>query len=102
MGANEFLEMRQINKSYESTHALREVDFSASAGEVHALAGENGAGKSTLVKILSGAVQRDSARFFWTAARSMSDPRCVPIASGSARCTRSSAWFVTSRSRRTS
>ncbi|MGD0574976.1 MAG: sugar ABC transporter ATP-binding protein [Anaerolineales bacterium] len=60
MGANEFLEMRQINKSYESTHALREVDFSASAGEVHALAGENGAGKSTLVKILSGAVQRDS------------------------------------------
>ncbi len=54
------LQMRQISKSYEGTRALRGVDFSAVAGEVHAIVGENGAGKSTLVKILSGAVRRDS------------------------------------------
>ncbi|MEW6577751.1 MAG: sugar ABC transporter ATP-binding protein [Chloroflexota bacterium] len=53
------LQMRQISKSYEGTQALRAVDFSAVAGEVHAIVGENGAGKSTLVKILSGAVRRD-------------------------------------------
>ncbi|GAB4410678.1 MAG: sugar ABC transporter ATP-binding protein [Anaerolineae bacterium] len=54
------LQMRQISKSYEGTRALRSVDFSAIAGEVHAIVGENGAGKSTLVKILSGAVRRDA------------------------------------------
>ena len=54
------LQMRQISKSYEGTQALRAVDFSAEAGEVHAIVGENGAGKSTLVKILSGAVKRDT------------------------------------------
>ena len=52
--------MRGISKSFDGTQALREVDFSASAGEVHAISGENGAGKSTLVKILSGALQRDA------------------------------------------
>lgn len=55
-----FLEMRGISKSYRVTQALRNVDFSAESGEVHAIVGENGAGKSTLVKILAGAVQRDS------------------------------------------
>lgn len=54
------LEMRQISKRYGNTQALDRVDFSAMAGEVHAISGENGAGKSTLMKILSGAVQCDS------------------------------------------
>jgi ABC-type sugar transport system ATPase subunit len=55
-----FLQMRKISKNYRGTQALRDVDFSASAGEVHAICGENGAGKSTLVKILAGALRRDS------------------------------------------
>src|SRR5512145_2008903 len=58
--AADFLQMRQISKSYEGTQALRAVDFAARQGEVHAIVGENGAGKSTLVKILSGAVRRDA------------------------------------------
>ena len=60
MKDQDFLQMQGISKSYDGTQALREVDFSAAPGEVHAIAGENGAGKSTLVKILSGAVRRDA------------------------------------------
>jgi ABC-type sugar transport system ATPase subunit len=54
------LVMRGIHKSFDGTQALRGVDFSAEGGEVHAIVGENGAGKSTLVKILAGAIPRDS------------------------------------------
>lgn len=57
-----FLQMQGIVKHYDGTHALRGVDFSAEAGEVHAIVGENGAGKSTLVKILSGAVARNTGQ----------------------------------------
>jgi simple sugar transport system ATP-binding protein len=53
------LEARGVVKSFGHVEVLREVDFSAHAGEVTALIGDNGAGKSTLIKILSGALQRD-------------------------------------------
>jgi ABC-type sugar transport system ATPase subunit len=54
------LELRGVRKRYEATLALRDVDLTVGAGEVHALAGENGAGKSTLIKVLAGAVRRDA------------------------------------------
>jgi ribose transport system ATP-binding protein len=60
MGNLDSLQMLGISKSYDGTQALREVDFSAAIGEVHAIVGENGAGKTTLVKILAGALERDA------------------------------------------
>ena len=37
-----------ITKTFGGIAALRAVDFSLAAGEIHGLVGENGAGKSTL------------------------------------------------------
>ena len=48
------VEMRAIHRRFGATHALRGVDLTLRAGEIHALLGSNGAGKTTLVRILAG------------------------------------------------
>ena len=55
----DLLEVSGLTKRYGGIVALDGADFSARAGEVHALLGENGAGKSTLIQILAGAVRHD-------------------------------------------
>lgn len=59
-----FLRMEHIDKSFGGVKALKDVSFSAEAGEVHALMGENGAGKSTLIKILAGAYSKDGGQIY--------------------------------------
>ncbi|WP_379155466.1 ABC transporter ATP-binding protein [Paenibacillus sp. sgz5001063] len=56
---NPSVEMRGIVKKFGSVTASDEVDFSANAGEIHALLGENGAGKSTVMSMLSGVYRAD-------------------------------------------
>lgn len=53
------LEVKDVSKSFYSTHALTRVNFDLEKGEVLALAGENGAGKSTMMNILLGSFAPD-------------------------------------------
>ncbi|OZM72421.1 D-ribose transporter ATP-binding protein [Amycolatopsis antarctica] len=50
-------------KAFSGKVALDEVSMELRAGEVHCLAGENGAGKSTVIRILTGAIRRDSGEY---------------------------------------
>lgn len=54
------LRLSHVWKRYAGVTAVKDVSFSAVAGEIHALLGENGAGKSTLMGIASGDVRPDS------------------------------------------
>ena len=56
------LRMEHISKRFPGVQALDDVTFRVARGEIHALVGENGAGKSTLMKILTGALPRDSGQ----------------------------------------
>src|SRR5215210_6319651 len=49
--ATPVIRLHGVTKAFGAVQALREVELTLAAGEVHALVGENGAGKSTLVKI---------------------------------------------------
>ncbi len=59
------LELRGINKSFGPVQVLRDVEFTAHAGEVTALVGDNGAGKSTLVKCVGGIYSIDSGEYYF-------------------------------------
>jgi ribose transport system ATP-binding protein len=59
------LALKGLDKRFGATHALKGVDLSFEAGEVHAIVGENGAGKSTLIKLLTGVYLRSSGEVYW-------------------------------------
>ncbi len=65
MATTPLLDVRGVNKSFGAVQVLRDVDFTAFAGEVTALVGDNGAGKSTLIKCIGGIYPADSGQYFF-------------------------------------
>lgn len=58
--AESLLEVRNLSRRFAAVDALKQVNFSVTMGEVHALIGPNGAGKTTFIHHISGALQPDS------------------------------------------
>ncbi len=54
-----FLEMKNISKTFGEVAALHDVNFHVGTNEIVGLLGDNGAGKSTMVKIITGYHQPD-------------------------------------------
>ena len=54
------LDVRGLSRRFAAVDALKDVNFSVEAGEIHALIGPNGAGKTTFIHHVSGALQPDS------------------------------------------
>lgn len=59
------LEVKGITKHFAGVRALKGVDLSIAAGEVHVILGQNGAGKSTLIKLLAGVHTPDEGEIIW-------------------------------------
>lgn len=60
--SDNYLELKNITKTFPGVKALDNVTFDLRKGEVHALCGENGAGKSTLMHVLGGVYSADSGQ----------------------------------------
>ena len=60
----EFVELKNITKTFFGVKAVDDVSLSFKKGEVHAVVGENGAGKSTIMKILTGLYFADSGEIY--------------------------------------
>jgi len=51
------LQLRNLNKSYASFPALKNVDLELEPGRIMGILGPNGSGKTTLIKIVAGLLQ---------------------------------------------
>lgn len=58
------VEMKHMNKSFGGLHAVVDVSLDLYPGEVMGVVGHNGAGKSVFMKMLSGALTRDSGEIW--------------------------------------
>lgn len=60
----EALVVRNLNKSYGSHPAVRDISFSIAKGEIFGLLGPNGAGKSTTISMLAGLTRPGSGQIW--------------------------------------
>ena len=51
-----FVKIKKLSKSINNELFLNDINFNATKGTIHALAGHNGAGKTLLMKILAGEI----------------------------------------------
>ncbi len=53
------LTVENVSKAFGGIRPARNVSFTVSQGQIHALIGPNGAGKSTMINMLSGVIRTD-------------------------------------------
>jgi len=58
------IRIQNLNKSYKSTRALRDVSLYVNRAELFAFLGPNGAGKTTAIRILTGLTRMDSGSVY--------------------------------------
>ena len=56
------VELQDLNKSYSSIHALRNLTLNIPEGSLFGLLGPNGSGKSTTLRILCTLLEPDSGK----------------------------------------
>lgn len=61
-GSETILEAQALTKYFGGSAAVKDVSFTAAAGEIVGLIGPNGAGKTTLLNLLSGVLQPSSGK----------------------------------------
>jgi len=59
------LKVKNIHFNYNKIKVLKDISFSAEAGEHIAIIGESGSGKSTLLKVLRGEYDLKKGHIFW-------------------------------------
>ncbi len=55
-----FLELKNVSKSFGTSHVLKDVNLSIEKGEFVAIVGFSGAGKTTLISLVAGLLKPDS------------------------------------------
>lgn len=58
------VEVQHISKTYGAVHALKNIDFNVSAGELFGFIGPDGAGKTTLFRILTTLLIQDEGKAY--------------------------------------
>ncbi len=65
MAGDILLEVTELSKSFGGVHAVVNVGFTLSRGDVLGVIGPNGAGKTTLINLLTGFVKPDRGRVIY-------------------------------------
>lgn len=65
MGKEIIVEVKNMDKRFGSTIALKDVSIEVRRGEIQGLIGENGSGKSTVTSIISGMQKADRGEMFF-------------------------------------
>ena len=59
------LEIKQLDKSFGTVHAVNNLSLSIKKGEVFGILGPNGSGKTTTLAMVLGIVQADKGHYLW-------------------------------------
>ena len=61
---NHIIEVKDLNKSFGSVRAVKNLSFVVKEGELFAFLGTNGAGKSTTINIICSQLSKDSGSVY--------------------------------------